>query len=67
MASGRDVGNARRDVDILKQRHYYTVMHWMSRDLKRQWTHSMDRTLWRNLGLFPFSIFGLVLNRTTLD
>ena len=67
MASGQDVGNTRRDVDISKQRHYHAVMHWMSRDLKRQWTHSMGRTFWRNLRLFPFSIFGLVLNGTTSD
>jgi len=36
MASGRDVGNARKDIDISKQRHYHIVMHWMSRDSKRQ-------------------------------
>jgi len=36
MASRRDVDNARRDVDILKRRHYYAVMHQMSRDSKRQ-------------------------------
>jgi len=34
---------------------------------RRQWTHGMDRTLRRNLGLFFFSIFGLVLNGITLD
>jgi len=67
MASKQDIGNARRDVNNIRQRHYHVVMHWMSRDSKRRWTHSMDRTLWRNLRLFPFSIFGLVLNGTTLD
>jgi len=38
MASERDVGNARRGC-------YNAVMHWMSEDSKRQWTHSIDRTL----------------------
>jgi len=38
----------------------------MSEDSKRQWTHRMDRTLQRNLGL-TLSIFGPVPNRTTLD
>jgi len=35
MASGRDVGNARRDIDNTKQRHYHVVIHWISRDSKR--------------------------------
>jgi len=26
----------------------------MSEDSNRHWTHGMDRTLWRNLGLFLF-------------
>jgi len=39
----------------------------MSKDSHRQLTHGIDRTLQRNLGLFSFSIFGLVLNGTTLD
>jgi len=47
--------------------HYNAIMHWMSKDSHRQLTHGMDRTLQRNLGLFPFSIFGLVLNGTTSD
>jgi len=38
MASGQNVGNARWGC-------YNAVMHWMSKDSKRQWTHSMDRTL----------------------
>ena len=62
MASGQDVGNVRRDADNTRWRHYHAVMHWMSRDSKRWWTYSIDKTLWRNLGLFPFPIFGLVLN-----
>ena len=36
MASGRDVGNARRDVNISKWRHYHAIMHWMSRNSKEQ-------------------------------
>ena len=60
MASRWDVGDAR-------QGHYNVVMHWMSEDSHRQLTHGINRTIWRNLGLFPSSIFGLVLNRTTLD
>ena len=35
MASGQDVGDARKDVDNTKQRHYHAVMYWMSRDSKR--------------------------------
>ena len=67
MASGQNDSNARKNVDGTKQGHYYTVMHRMSKHPRRQWTHGMDRTLQRNLGLFSFSIFGLVLNGTTLD
>ena len=48
MASKQDVGNVR-------QEHYYAVMYWMSEDSKRQWTHRMDRTLQRNLGLSFYS------------
>jgi len=32
MVGRRDVGNTRRG-------HYYVVMHWISEDSKRQWTH----------------------------
>ena len=52
MASGWDIGNARWE-------HYNAVMHWMSEDSKRQWTHSTDKTLQRNLRLFPLPIFYL--------
>jgi len=62
MASGRNVGNVRRDADNTKWRHYHAVMYWMFRNSKRWWTYSIDRTLRRNLRLFPFPIFGLVLN-----
>jgi len=41
-------------------------MHWISEDSQEQWTHGINRTLWRNLGLFPLFI-GLMLNGTTLD
>jgi len=58
MASRRDVGDAR-------QGYYNAVMHWMSKDSHRQWTHGIDRTLWRNLRLS--SIFELVLNRVISD
>jgi len=27
MASGQDIGNAKKDVDISKWRHYHAVMH----------------------------------------
>ena len=67
MASGQNDSNMRRDIDGTEQRHYHAVMHRMSKDSRRQWTYSMNRTLWRNLRLFPFSIFGLVLNGTTSD
>jgi len=30
MASGQDVGNARRDVDNARQRHYHAIMHRIS-------------------------------------
>jgi len=60
VASGQDVGNARWGC-------YNAVMHWISEDSHRQLTYGIDRTLWRNLRLFPSSIFGLVLNRTTWD
>jgi len=59
---------SRQDVSNARQGHYYAVMHWiMSEDSKRQWTHRMDRTLRRNLGLSFWSIFGPVLNGTTPD
>jgi len=67
MASGQNDSNARRNVDGTERGHYYAVIHRMSKHPRRQWTHGIDRTLWRNLGLFFFSIFGLVLNRTTSD
>ena len=67
MASGRNDSNVRRNVDGTEQEHYYALVHRMSKHLRRQWTHGMDRTLQRNLGLFFFSIFGLVLNGITLD
>ena len=67
MASGRNDSNARRNVDGIERGHYYAVMHRMSKHPRRQWTHGMDRTLWRNLGLFFFSFFGLMLNRITSD
>jgi len=67
MASGGNDSNARRNVDGTERGHYYAIMHRMSKHLKRQWTHGMDRTLQRNLGSFSFSIFGLVLNGTTSD
>jgi len=64
MASGRNDSNARRNVDGTERGHYYAVMHRMSKYPRRQQTHGMNRTLWRNLGLFLLSIFGLVLNGT---
>ena len=67
MTSGQNDSNVRRNVDGTEQGHYYAVMHRMSKHPRRQWTHGMDRTLWRNLGLFLFSIFELVLNKTTSD
>jgi len=67
MTSEWNNSNVKRDVNGTEQRYYHTVMYRMSKDSKRQWTHSMNKTLWRNLGLFPFSIFGLVLNRATSD
>jgi len=67
MASGGNDSNARRNVDGTERGHYYAVMHRMSKHLRRLWTHGMDRTLWRNLGSFSLSIFGLMLNGTTLD
>jgi len=67
MASGRNNSNARRNVNGTEREHYYAVMHRMSKHPRRQWTHGMDRTLQRNLGLFFFSIFELVLNGTILD
>ena len=59
MASRQDVGDARQE--------YYNAVHWMSEDSHKQLTHGMDRTLWRNLGLFSLFIFELVLNGTTSD
>jgi len=50
MASGRDDGNARWE-------YYNAVMHWMSKDSKRQWTHRINRTLQRNLRIFPLFYF----------
>ena len=38
----------------------------MSEDSKRQWTHNTNRTLQRNLGLFPLflsPIFGLTSSK----
>jgi len=67
MASGGNDSNARRNVDETERGHYYVIMHRMSKHLRRQWTHGMDRTLRRNLGSFSFFIFGLVLNGTTSD
>ena len=52
MASGQNDSNARRNVDGPEQGHYYAVMHRMSKHPRRQWTHGMNRALWRNLGLF---------------
>jgi len=57
----------REEMLMVQNRHYYAVMHRMSKHPRRQWTHGVDRTLQRNLGLFFFSIFGLVLNGTTSD
>jgi len=45
-----DVGNAR-------QEHYYAVIHWMSEDSKRQWTHRTNRTLQINLRLSSFYLW----------
>jgi len=67
MASGRNDSNVRRNIDGTEQGYYYVVMHRMSKHLRRQWTRGMNRTLRRNLRLFSFSIFGLVLNGTTSD
>ena len=55
MASGQNDSNARRNVDGTERGHYYAVMHRMSKHYRRQWTHGIDRTLRRNLGLFFFS------------
>ena len=38
MVSRRDIGNVRWG-------HHNAVIHWMSKDSRRQWTHSIDRTL----------------------
>ena len=67
MASGRNNSNAKRNIDGTERGHYYTVIHRMSKHPRRQWTHGVDRTLQRNLGLFFFFIFGLVLNGITSD
>jgi len=67
MASGQNDSNVRRNVDGTERGHYYAVMHRMSKHPRRQWTHGINRTLWRNLRLSFFSIFGLVLNGTTSD
>jgi len=67
MASRRNDSDVRRNVDGTKQEYYYAVMHRMSKHLRRQWTHGIDRTLQRNLELSFLSIFGLVLNGTTSD
>jgi len=38
MASRWDVGDARWG-------YYNVVMHWMSKNFYKQWTHNIDRTL----------------------
>jgi len=53
VVSRQDIGNAR-------QGHHYAVMHQMSKDSNRQLTYGMDRTLWRNLGLFLFLSLDLI-------
>ena len=67
MASGQNDSNVRRNVDGTERGHYYAVMYRMSKYPRRQWTHGMNRTLQRNLGLFLLFIFGLVLNGTISD
>jgi len=45
---------SRQDVDNIRQGCDDAVMHHMSEDSQRTiQTHGMNRTLWRNLGLFP--------------
>jgi len=47
MVSRWDVGNDRWG-------YYNAVIYWISKDSNGQLAHGMDRTLWKNLRLFPF-------------